>query len=145
MSRVRVYRSLIGFGFPLAGVATIFGAVLYVYELRDQVALIAMGILMIEAGVWRLAKPFMPSERRFRALRAEVDAFRKAVQRLNSAAIELKKNETPETRTAYEQSIQELIGVAERITAVAGKTDEDLAAERRALLEEIALPGTMPE
>jgi len=55
---------------------------------RLQIWVVLAGVLILEAGVWRLAARLLPSTRRYLSLRAEVEGFMGLVPELNEAAVE---------------------------------------------------------
>jgi hypothetical protein len=88
---VRTFRKIIEMGLPIVGMVVVFGAILLPtinLNLQIQVVITLVGILMIEAGVWKLTAPFLPSERKYNALRRQVDGFIDLVRQLNNAAVE---------------------------------------------------------
>lgn len=131
---MRKLRTFINNALPFVGVALILGAVLILREdLRIQIAVVGLGMLMIELGVWRFGHKVLPSERKCLALRAETDRFMELVRELNAAALAVKAYDSPETREAFQQvqeTMQQAIG---RMAEVAGKTDAELASERDVL------------
>jgi hypothetical protein len=58
---------------PAMGMAVVIGAVLFGETLAVQLFLVAAGLLMTEAGLWRLADPVLPDDRKYLALRNETD------------------------------------------------------------------------
>lgn len=128
---MRKLRTLINNVLPFVGVVLILGAVLILREnLPIQVAVVGLGMLLIELGVWRFGHKVLPSERKNLALRAETDRFIELIRALNAAALAVKANDSPETRQAFQQvqeTMQQAIG---RLAEVAGKTDAELASER---------------
>jgi len=84
---------LLNAGLPVAGMIVVFGAVLFLEDRRSMILVVLLGILLIEAGVWKLSNPFLPTERRFNALRLEVDQFMELVRELNGSAIEALSSE----------------------------------------------------
>ncbi|MDX1488632.1 MAG: hypothetical protein R3268_10560 [Acidiferrobacterales bacterium] len=131
---MRKLRILINNALPFVGVVLILGAVLILREdLRIQVAVVGLGMLLIEMGVWRFGDKVLPSERKNLALRAETDRFIDLVRALNAAALAVKAHDSPETRQAFQhvqETMQQAIG---RMAEVAGKTDAELASERDVL------------
>lgn len=131
---MRKLRTIINNALPFIGVALILGAVLILREdLSIQIAVVGLGMLMIELGVWKFGHKVLPSERKYLALRAETDRFIQLVRKLNTAALAVKAYESPETREAFQQ-VQETMRLAiGRMAEVAGKTDAELASEREVL------------
>lgn len=71
---MRRLRNLVDICVPLAGVFLILGALLLGTPRRSQLAVAILGILLVEAGVWKLSHRVLPEERQYHALRAEVMA-----------------------------------------------------------------------
>jgi hypothetical protein len=140
-SFLRILRQVLDPGLLALGVVVILSAVFFVRELRGQVAIVLLGILLIEVGVWKLAHPLLPSERRYLALRCEVDLFVTLVRQLNTAALMVKANDSPAHRHEFEEVQQAMRQTVERIFAVAGKTDAELASECEGMVEQEVRPG----
>ena len=75
---------------PITGAVIVFLAVILIpdFNLRTRVATVLVGVLMIEAGVWKLTSPLFGSEREYTDLRQEVDRFIPLVRSLNKKAVE---------------------------------------------------------
>lgn len=71
------------------GVAFIFSAVALggTPDIQFQLPLALLGVLLMEAGVWRLSAKLFPSERRYSRLRTEGDRMIELIRELNAAAI----------------------------------------------------------
>lgn len=123
----RSIRKILDTGLPFVGIVLIFSTLLLVQELSKQIALVAIGILIIEVGVWKLAQKLLPSERQYTALREEVDRFITLVRRLNRAALVLKENPAPEHVAAFEEIRGAMQQTLDQITEVTGKTDAEIA------------------
>jgi hypothetical protein len=78
-------------------------AVLFLREFRGQVAIVVLGILLLEVGVWQLAHHLLPSERQYLALRCETDLFLTLVRQLNAVALLVKAEDSPSHRHAFEE------------------------------------------
>jgi hypothetical protein len=128
---LRTLRKVIDISLPFAGVAVVLGAVLFMREdLRMQIAVVGLGMLLIEVGVWKGAHRLLPSERKYLALRVEGDLFIKLLRQLNAAALALRENDSPERHEAFEEVRDAMRQTVERMAHVAGKTDAELASER---------------
>jgi len=122
---MRRIRRAVELGLPILGVALVLAAVLFFYQnLYVQIAIVLLGLVLIEAGIWNLASPVLPSERRFVALRREVDAFILLVRRLNRATLELASEPTPQNRAKLLQVRDEMLESVKRMEQFAGQTDE---------------------
>ena len=89
----------------------------------------AVGLMMMLAGLWRLLYSLMPDQRRFTALREEVDTFLDSVRQLNAVAYAARQ----EAHIWYPQAIRDLKtslhdGV-ERIADIAGVPEAMEATE----------------
>ncbi len=113
----------------MLGVILILGSVLFLREILDQIAVVGIGIILIEAGVWKLAHKVLPNERRFHALRSEIDAFIALGRKLNDAALAVKADDSPVHRQAFDEVCAAMRQSVEEMAKVAGKTDEELEAE----------------
>ena len=123
----------------LLGIVVIFAGVIFVDAAIVKYTVIAVGILVMEAGIWYMANPIFTSERRYSGLRGELDGFIGLVRQLNAVALsrgqgnELsrgQRNEFDRLCTEMHQSVDVMIRFA-------GKNDEsadavELRAERLA-------------
>ena len=123
----RTLRQALDTSLPILGIVVILSAVLCMQEFRGHVALVVLGILLIEVGVWKLAHQVLPTERTSLALRGEVELFLTLGRPLHAAALRGKTHDAPEPRQACEEVHQSLRQTVERIIQGAGKTDADLA------------------
>ncbi len=131
---MRTLRKVIDISLPFAGVAVVLAAVLFIRDdLRMQIAVVGLGMLLIEVGVWKGAHRLLPSERKYLALRTEGDLFMKLLRQLNAAALVLRENESPERHQAFEEVRDAMRQAVERMAHVAGKTDAELASEQEVL------------
>lgn len=105
---------------PVVGIVVVLSAVLFLWQnLYLQVSVVVVGIFLIEAGIWKLAHPLLPSQRKYRALRDEVDGFIGLVRRLNTAAIE-RQELTPEAEARVAAVRQEMLESVDRMVEYAG-------------------------
>lgn len=129
---MRKLRRILHLMVPAMGMALIIGAVLFGESLVVQLFLVIAGLLMTEAGLWRLADPFLPDERKYLALRTETDHFMALVRQLNSAALSLGKGDERGARFALDEVRTEMHRSVDRMVNFAGKTDEEVAEEEPA-------------
>ena len=115
---------------PIVGVLIVLGAVLFVLQLRVQVALVVVGLLLVQVGVWKVASQMLPDERRFTALRREVDSFIDLVRLLNRAALALRADESVRTRQEFDAVRSALHDAVDQMVAVAGKDEAEVVTER---------------
>src|SRR5688572_20047214 len=123
----RTIRRFIEGALPIAGSTIVFLAILLILDPLIQVAVAAVGVMMIQAGIWKLTQPILPSERQFQALRREVDHFIGLVRRLNSAALGVKEVDNEATQAAFNAAQQRMRESFDRMAVLAGKTDEEVA------------------
>ena len=126
---MRTRRKLVSTGLPVLGTLVILGAVLLVGDVRAQIVLVVAGLILVEVGIWKLASPLLPNERRFHALRAEVDRFIDLVRELNEAAVRGRDAAGADESASLERTRAGMHASVERMTHVAGKTDQELEAE----------------
>jgi hypothetical protein len=123
---MRGLRRAVDIGLPVLGIIIVLAGVLFVYELYAQLAVVVLGLLLIEAGVWQLANPLLPSERRYGALRSEVDDFIGLVRRLNTAALASRSDAGDAAAAAeFERLREQLHASVERMAAFAGDARAD--------------------
>lgn len=128
---MRRIRKILDVVLPLLGIIAILGAVLFIVSLRAQLAVVIGGILLIEIGIWRLVDPLLPNERRFNALRGEVDRFMGLVRELNRIAGEIEERAAPEVDREFETIREAMHRSVDRMAVVAGKTDFEVAVEEQ--------------
>lgn len=105
---------------PVLGIVLVLGAVLFLWRsLLLQVTVVVVGIFLIEAGIWKLAHPLLPTARKYRALRDEVDEFIQLVRRLNTAAIE-RQTGVGEAEERLEAVRAEMLASVDRMVTYAG-------------------------
>lgn len=125
---MRAIRKAVELGLPILGVALVLTAVLFLFHnLYLQIAIVLVGLVLIEAGIWNLASPILPSERKYLALRREVDSFIKLVRRLNRDTLELAASPTPQNRAKLLQVRDEMLDSVKRMEEYAGKAEDELA------------------
>jgi hypothetical protein len=125
---MRTARRLIEFGLPVAGNILVFSAILLARDNPPvQVVVVLAGLLMLQAGIWKLTQPLLPDERRFRPLRQEVDAFIDLVRQLNQEALR-NADARRVTSEHFEDVHARMIESANRMADVAGRLDTDRLA-----------------
>ncbi len=124
---MRTLRKSIDIGLPLVGVAVVLAAVLFVGgDVRIQLAIVGLGMVVIELGVWKAAHRFLPTGRQYLALRAENDQFLGLVRELNAAALAVRQNGSQAHEQAFEEVRDAMRQSVERMAEVAGKTNAEL-------------------
>ena len=134
--KVRPLRIILDRSLRILGMVLVVGAILLGRSIYSQLAVVLVGLMCIELGVWQLAHRLLPNDRRFHALRRELDAFVECSRQLNQAALAIQINDTPEQRAAFDDLRRALHRSVDVISEVAGKRQEDLP---RASEEEMAL------
>ena len=127
---VRKVRRIVHLVVPAIGMALVLGAVLFAEPLAVQLFLVVAGLLMTEAGLWRLADPILPDERKYVALRAEADHFITLVRQLNTAAVSLDEGDARGPRFAIDELETEMHRSVDRMVTFAGKTRDQVAPGR---------------
>jgi hypothetical protein len=122
---VRKLRRILHLTVPAVGMALVIGAVLFGESLAIQLFLVVAGLLLTEAGLWRLADPILPDERKYVALRTEADHFMTLVRQLNTAAVSLDEGNTQGSRFAIDELQTEMHRSIDRMVAFAGKTKDE--------------------
>ena len=124
---VRILRKIIYTSLPFIGAQVLISIMLFTQALPNM-AMVVIGLLLLEVGIWKLAPKLMLPERKYHALRAQTDRFLSLIRQLNMAAIRVKEQDTPENRQAIEEIQQSMLQLVKHIIAVAGKTDIELTA-----------------
>ncbi len=144
-SALRRLLQAIDTGLPFVGVLVILSAVLFVREdLRVQAPIVVLGILMLEAGIWKLAHQILPSERTYHALRCEGDQFLGLIRQLNTAALAVTERDTPENHQAFEEIRDAMHRSVDCMARLAGKTDAEPADTEDVLVEGMHPHKTIP-
>ena len=126
---MRKLRRILHLIVPAVGMALVIGAVLFGESLPIQLFLVFAGLLLTEAGIWRLADPLLPDERKYLALRAETDHFMTLVRQLNAAAVALDDGEERGPRFALDEVRTEMHRSIDRMVNFAGKAGEERVAQ----------------
>lgn len=124
---MRNLRKTMAIALPILGTALVFAAILVpalATNLQLQIAVVLVGILIIEAGVWKLTAKILPNERKYLALRAEVDSFISRIRTLNAQGMRLRENDTEENREALRETVAALHESVDRMAEVAGREAE---------------------
>lgn len=112
---------------PTLGVALMIGALLSGTSAGWKIALILIGLLLTETGIWRLADPMLPEDRKYVALRAEAEHLVVLVRHLNTVAVAVDAGEKEGPRFAIEELKTEMHRTIDRMVSYAGKTREEMA------------------
>ena len=111
------------------GVLVVLGAIVVMNNLIGQLVAATIGLLIVEAGLGRIFYRHLANQRKYLALRREIDHFLALTRQLNTAGLSLKQHEAPETRQAFEHVRQMMQESVERMAVVAGQTDAEVAIE----------------
>lgn len=112
----------------LGGIVIVMGAIVLMPTHTGQIVGAALGLLMVEASAWGSTRRLLPGQRKYKALRREVEHFLGLVKQLNHAALTVKKYDVPEAQQAFEQTCEAMEQSVKHMIQVAGKTDSDVAA-----------------
>jgi hypothetical protein len=115
---------------------TVFGtgialyAVLRIGPLYDRLLVAALGLLIMQLGVWQITATLMPNQREFLPLRKETDYFLTLVRQLNRAVIAAEQG-TEAGEQEVERLQQEMHHSVDRMRKLAGRTAEGLGFAAR--------------
>lgn len=118
---MRWMRKIFDVGLPITGMVLVFLAALWVQDLQLRVILILIGLLLIWVGVWKLANPLYPNERRYHELRLEVDRFIALVRDLNESALQQRLGETSTAGERYDAVLAAMRRSVDRMASLAGQ------------------------
>ena len=96
----------------VAGIVLILGPIFLVENVTLQVGIVVLGILMIEAGVWGLARDILPDGRTYLRLREETEIFLEQVRALNEAAVEEEEQAVERQRQRMKEQVDRLVDAA---------------------------------
>ena len=111
-------------GFSVVGTLMVFLAITlptFTSSLTYQLPFALVGLFLVQAGIWRMTERTLRNERRFLALRGEVEGFLGLVRTLNAQGARLREEGTEERERAFRESIRALHSCVDRIVDVAGR------------------------
>jgi hypothetical protein len=114
----RSFNKYVGLGTAILGMVIVLSSFLFLRNLFAWYFTVIVGLIVVLTGFLYGAHPFLTSERKFHALRAEVDGFIGLVRRLNTAATAAGSPEELERVKA------EMMISVERMADLAGKEGE---------------------
>ncbi len=114
----RMFNRNVGVGATIVGLAVILSSFFFLDNIVAWYATIMIGLLIVLGGFLYAAYPVLTSERRYFALRREVEYFIKLVRKLNDAA------KAPETGDDVERIKSKMAESIERMASLAGKESE---------------------
>lgn len=96
----RNIRRNIDAGLTGIGIAVIFSAIILgtSLDIRAQMPIALLGVLLMEAGIWGLASKLVPNQRKYTKLRSEGDHMLQLIRELNAAAIAKERGEEDSRR-----------------------------------------------
>ncbi len=82
------------------GIAVVFSAIILgsSIDIRAQMPIALVGVLLMEAGIWGLAAKLLPNQRKYTKLRGEGDHMLQLIRELNAAAIAKERGEEDSKR-----------------------------------------------
>ena len=128
---MRILRRSIQIGLPVLGTVLILAAVLLLVELRVQLMVVILGILLLQAGVWNMAQSILPSERKYEPLREEVDAFIGLVRQLNMCALQIQDHPSQAADEDFSRIRDAMHDSVETMSLLAGRTEDSAAVEEQ--------------
>ena len=84
-----------------------------------------LGVVLMEAGIWRITQSIFPDERSYRPLRKETDYFITLVRRLNRAAVDAGRGSVA-AEEEFARVHDEMLHSVERMRHLAGQTETQL-------------------
>ncbi len=125
------FRSLIDGSLAIIGTITVFLAVVLISDvnLQTRIMTVLVGVLMIQAGVWKLTSPFLRNDRKYPELREEVEGFIGRVRSLNDAAVDACDAGADEPRVRFHGIRDAMHESVDRMAELAGKAAGDEEAK----------------
>jgi hypothetical protein len=114
----RTFNRNVGLGATVLGLAIILSSFLFLDNIVAWYATIMVGLLIVLSGFLYGAYPILTSERRYFALRKEVEQFIKLVRKLNDVA------KSPQSEEDVETVKAKMAESIERMAEMAGKAGE---------------------
>jgi hypothetical protein len=118
-------RASFHFALTVAGATVIAYAVVGLDGLYERMLLAALGIVLLEAGIWQITQSLFPNERAYKPLRKETDYFVTLVRRLNKSALGAQRGSASAVHD-LQQVHEEMHHSVDRMMRLAGLTEEDL-------------------
>lgn len=93
-------------GLTAVGIAVVFSSIILgsSLDVRVQMPIALIGVLLMEAGIWGLSARFVPNQRKYTSLRDEGDKMLDLIRELNSAAIA--KERGTEDAKRFQQTLE---------------------------------------
>jgi len=83
---------------------------------------VIVGVMLMEAGVWRLSNKILHTDRSYTDLREEGDYIIKLIRELNAAALVRDKGEEDDGQ--FQIVLEEMHSSVERMSELAGRSNE---------------------
>ena len=125
---MRVIRRFSQVLLTLVGGSLVILAVYRFDGLYERVLVAALGLLIMELGIWQVTNAFFPNQREYKPLRKETDYFLSLVRRLNHAAVAAQRGSAT-ALDDLERVEADMHHSIVRMRRLAGYTAEELAAE----------------
>jgi hypothetical protein len=113
----------------LLGAAVVLYAMFEVDPIRERILFTALGLFIMELGIWLVTSLLFPNQREYKPLRKETDYFLQLVRRLNRAAVAAQRGSTNAVEE-MERVQEEMQHSIVRMQRLAGQTEEAVAAAR---------------
>jgi hypothetical protein len=113
----------------LLGAAVVLYAMFEVDPIRERILFTALGLFIMELGIWQVTSLLFPNQREYKPLRKETDYFLQLVRRLNRAAVAAQRGSTNAVEE-MERVQEEMQHSIVRMQRLAGQTEEAVAAAR---------------
>ena len=126
---MRSIRKLFDIGLPISGMFLVFLAALGVQDLQVRILMILVGLMLIHVGVWKLANPLYPNERRYHDLRLETDRFINLVRDLNHTTLQARHMDTPDAWERQRGILQQMHRSVDQMADLAGREDHEEAVD----------------
>jgi hypothetical protein len=122
---MRRIRGSFHFALTVGGMMIVGYAVVTIEPLYERVLYAALGLVLLQAGIWRVTQSLFPNERAFRPLRRETDYFITLVRRLNRAALAAQRGGSSAVND-LNQVHAEMHHSVDRMLRLAALTEEEL-------------------
>ncbi|MGK7912895.1 MAG: hypothetical protein AB4050_15690 [Synechococcus sp.] len=90
----------------LTGLLIVYGGFILLQNDIYKLVAVTIGLVFLEIGLWYGANPVLTSERRYKALRNEIDRFINLARELNAAVVQgLSQEEVDRVKNAMHSSV----------------------------------------
>lgn len=121
-------RRSIDMGLTALGIAVVFSAIILgdSLDIRAQMPIALVGVLLMEAGIWGLSAKLIPNQRKYTSLRDEGDRMLELIRELNSAAIA--KDRGDEDAKRFQQTLEAMHSSVVKMSEMASLEAGDIRA-----------------